>query len=187
MTKIFAAMFGLIAYCCTFLIRFMPGMMELAMIINGVTNGPIVGVFTLGLLVPWVSDKGALGGFISGVLLSSWIAGGAQVYRSQLSYTSVTSPPYPNSTNGCPDDWLVQNLTSSSPTSGPSEPIPGYLPVYELSYIWFSALGFWLTVVTSLVLSVIWRQDVSRLEPRLLSPALDTVMQAGSHSIYIYL
>ena len=181
-------MFGLIAYGVTFLIRFMPGMLELAMVIGGVTNGPIIGVFTAGLLIPWVSARGALGGLISGVLLSSWIAGGAQVYRSQLSYTSVTSPPYPNSTNGCPDDWLVQNLTSPTPpTSGPSEPIPGYLPVYELSYIWFSALGFWLTVVTSLVLSVIWRQDVSRLEPRLLSPALDTVMQVGSQSIYTYL
>ena len=176
-------MFGLIAYGVTFLIRFMPGMLELAMVIGGVTNGPIIGVFTAGLLIPWISARGALGGLISGVLLSSWIAGGAQVYRPQLSYTSVTSPSVPNSTDNCPDDWLIQNMTSSSiASSSSSEPLPGYLPLYELSYVWFSALGFWLTVVSALLLSIIWRQDVSRLDRRLLSPILDTVIQVGRYS-----
>lgn len=45
-TKLFSAMFGLLGYGVTFLIRFMPGMLEAAMVVGGVTNGPIMGVFT---------------------------------------------------------------------------------------------------------------------------------------------
>lgn len=73
----------MIGYGVTYAVRFMPGMLELALVVGGVTNGPVIGVFTLGLLVPWVSERGAIAGFFSGVVLSSWIAGGATIYKSQ--------------------------------------------------------------------------------------------------------
>ena len=120
----------------------MPGMLELALVIGGCTNGPIIGVFTLGMLVPWVSNRGALGGFLTGVILTSWVAGGATVYRDQLSYTSVTSPKYPDQVSQCPDTWLL-DMANVTVTHEVKHPLPGYLPVYELSYIWYSALGIW--------------------------------------------
>ena len=49
----------------------MPGMLEAGLIIGGVTSGPIIGVFTLGMVVPWVGDKGALGGFLTSASFAS--------------------------------------------------------------------------------------------------------------------
>ena len=46
--------FGCVGYGVTFLIRYMPGMLELAMVVGGVTNGPVIAVFGLGLLCPRV-------------------------------------------------------------------------------------------------------------------------------------
>ena len=80
-------------------LRFMPGMLEAGLIIGGVTSGPIIGVFTLGMVVPWVSEKGALGGFIISVAISSWIAAGKTIYGGQLKYVSVTSPKVQNVIN----------------------------------------------------------------------------------------
>ena len=64
LTKIFSALYGLIGYGLTYCIKLMPGMMEAAVIIGGVTSGPIIGVFSLGLLVPWVGHQAALTAFV---------------------------------------------------------------------------------------------------------------------------
>ena len=183
----FSLVFGCVGYGVTFLIRFMPGMLELAMVIGGVTNGPILAVFSLGMLVPWVGHTGALAGFLSGVTLSSWVAGGAQVYRSQLSHTSISSPPFPNSTALCPANWSIVTNTTSDPGTvmepGGDTQLPGYLPIYELSYIWYSALGFWLTVLCALLVSLVRGQDSADTDKRLLSPALESIIRvSGTHS-----
>ena len=178
LTKIFSLMFGRVGYGVTFLIRFTPGVMELAMVIGGVTNGPILAVFTLGMLVPWVGQAGALTGFLTGVTLSSWVAGGAQVYRSQLSHASTEAPPFPSSTAHCPTNWtLITNTTDPWPELGAEDPLPGYLPIYELSYIWYSSLGFWLTVLGALLVSLVWGQDSQDTDKRLLSPCLESIIQ----------
>ena len=178
----FSLMFGCVGYGVTFLIRFMPGMLELAMVVGGVTNGPILAVFTLGMLAPWVGHTGAMAGFLSGVTLSSWVAGGAQIYRSQLSHVSTSQPPFPSSITHCPANWTILTNTSSPVTTmepGDDYQLPGYLPIYELSYIWYSALGFWLTVLFALLVSLVWGQDSADTDKRLLSPCLEDVIRVS--------
>ena len=178
----FSLLFGCIGYGVTFLIRFMPGMLELAMVIGGVTNGPILAVFSLGMLAPWVGHTGAMAGFLSGVTLSSWVAGGAQIYRSQLSHVSTSQPPFPSSITHCPANWTILTNTSSQVTMLESEAdwlLPGYLPIYELSYIWYSALGFWLTVLFALLVSLVWGQDSADTDKRLLSPCLESITRVS--------
>ena len=70
LTKVFSALYGLVGYGLTYCIKFMPGMLEAAMIIGGVTSGPGIGVFTLGLLVPWVSSGAVTTAFITSLLVS---------------------------------------------------------------------------------------------------------------------
>ena len=176
----FSLLFGCIGYGVTFLIRFMPGMLELAMVIGGVTNGPILAVFSLGMLVPWVGQAGALAGFLSGVTMSSWVAGGAQIYRAQLSHVSSSQLPFPSSTSHCPSNWTMMTNTSSPVTVSEDDwEMPGYLPIYELSYIWYSALGFWLTVLSALLVSLVWGQDSADADKRLLSPCLESIIRVS--------
>ena len=103
LTKIFSFIFGVVGYGVTFLIRcqtlplpllarYLPGMLEAAVVIGGVINGPIIGLFSVGMLLPWVGERGALVGFVSAVLLTSWVATGGTVYKSHQPYHSATSP-----------------------------------------------------------------------------------------------
>merc|ERR1719382_425540 len=95
----------------------MPGMLEAAMIIGGVTSGPGIGVFTLGLLVPWVSSTAVTTAFITSLLVSTWVAAGGTIYRQQADYTG-SAPAHPNTTAGCPPAWLQgDNITSRDVTT----------------------------------------------------------------------
>ena len=131
LTKVFSALYGLVGYGLTYAIKFMPGMLEAAMIIGGVSSGPGIGVFTLGLLVPWVSSTGVTTGFITSLLVSTWVATGGTLYRQQAEYRSSSAPRHPNTTAGCPPSWLQSYNSSSSLSSQPYQPLPGHLPIYE--------------------------------------------------------
>ena len=173
LTKIFSAAFGLVAYSITFLIRFMPGMLEAAYIIGGVINGPIIGAFSVGMLLPWVNSVGVLGGFLGSILLCVWVATGGSVYRAYLPYHSTTVPPYPTSLAQCPAGWVAN--TTVIPTE--QSYLPGHIPLYDLSYIWYCSIGASMTVILSLLItSITTTQDLARLDRRLLSPVLGRVV-----------
>ena len=169
MTKIFSAIFGLIGYSVTFLIRFMPGMLEAAMVIGGVINGPIIGVFSVGMLLPWVNSKGALAGFIGSITITTWIATGGTVYKHYTPFNSLTAPPYPSNISGCPPDWVADH--NQTTIADPSH-LAGHIALYDTSYIWYSSIGLGLTVILSLIMTIFTSQDISRLDKKLLSPCL---------------
>ena len=172
LTKIFSAIFGLVGYSITFLIRFMPGMLEAAMIVGGVINGPIIGVFSVGMLLPWVNSRGVLGGFLGAILLSTWVATGGTVYKAYMPYKSLTAPPYPQTISGCPTDWVIQQNISA--VAEPST-LPKHIALYDLSYIWYSSMGASMTVILAMLSTIVTSQDISKLDRRLLSPCLARV------------
>ena len=174
LTKIFSAFFGLVGYSITFLIRFMPGMLEAAMIIGGVINGPIIGVFSAGMLLPWVNSTGVLGGFLGAILMCTWIATGGTVYRAYMPYHSITAPPYPHSTAECPTGWLVGTNTTAVKEESY---LPGHIPLYDISYIWYSCIGACMTIMLAMLITIFTAQDLSKLDRRLLSPCLARVVE----------
>ena len=61
-------------------------MLEAAMIIGGVINGPIIGVFSAGMLLLWINSVGVLGGFLGSILISTWKATEGHLALYDLSY-----------------------------------------------------------------------------------------------------
>lgn len=125
------------------------------------------------------SRRAVLAGFVTAVVGTTWVAGGAQLYRGQLRHVSVSSPPQPSSTQLCPASWNVTAATEDTAADSAAAPAPppGYLGLYEVSYVWYSAIGVWLTVLTALLASLVWPEDVTRLDKRLLSPALEAAIE----------
>ena len=169
LTKVFSFLFGLLAYGLTFVIRFMPGMMEAAIVIGGVVNGPIIGVFSIGMLIPWVNSTGILVGFVGSLLTTIWIATGGTIYKHYNPYVSRTSPPYPSNISGCPADWLsdYEPVITSDPA-----PLAGHIALYDISYIWYTTVGAGIILVLSLITSLFTSQDLKTLDKKLLTPIL---------------
>ena len=166
LTKLFSFMFGLIAYGLTFVIRYMPGMMEAAVIIGGVVNGPIIGAFTTGMLVPWVNSTGVLVGFIGSLLTTLWIATGGTVYKNYNPYESRTSPTYPTNISGCPVEWLANFEPALEPAP---VPLAGHIDIYDVSYVWYTTIGAVLFFALAFVTSLFTSQDLRMLDRKLLA------------------
>jgi len=179
-TKLFCAFFGLVAYAGTFLIRFFPGMLEVGTLVSGAVNGPILGLFLAGMLLPWVNSRGALLGFLTSTLVTGWIAVGNRVYSRDAPYKSETSPPFPNSTVGCPPVFQeippTDHILSSHASSG-------HLALYDISYIWSSLIGASLVLITSLIYSCLGSsQDINSLDAGLIAPGIYEMVSSASTS-----
>ena len=57
----------------------MPGILEAAIVIGGVVNGPIIGLFSVGMLLPWVGARGALTGLLGSVSSTLSLSRQAQI------------------------------------------------------------------------------------------------------------
>lgn len=48
---------GIISVALVFVVEHLGSVLQLSMSMNGVTSGPILGIFTMGVLMPWINSK----------------------------------------------------------------------------------------------------------------------------------
>merc|ERR1719412_690425 len=90
--KILAMMFGLSCIILTFIVEYLgPGVLQASLTIFGVVGGPLLGLFTLGMMTTKANQKGALTGFISSLAFLFWIGFG---------HPKPSAIPLPTSVNG---------------------------------------------------------------------------------------
>ena len=63
-SKFLGVGFGIFSYLLTFLVQNIPGLVQAWLGIFGVFGGPVLGLFSLGMYIPWASARAAM---ISGV------------------------------------------------------------------------------------------------------------------------
>ncbi|MBV95783.1 Sodium-coupled monocarboxylate transporter 2, partial [Eschrichtius robustus] len=125
-------------------------------------GGPMLGLFSLGILFPFVNWKGALGGLLTGIILSFWVAIGALIYPAPTSKTW----PLPLSTDQC----VPSNVTESVPPLLSSRPAVAET-WYALSYLYYSAVGCLGCVAAGVIISfVTGHQKGKDIQPLLIRP-----------------
>ncbi|KAM9328378.1 sodium-coupled monocarboxylate transporter 1 [Pholidichthys leucotaenia] len=132
-------------------------MMQSVVSISGITGGPLLGLFTLGILCPVANSKGAVSGLVLGLVMSLWVGIGAQLYPPSAELTR----PLSLTTEGC-------NLTTTNSVNWSSTPLPvqacttttaplhmnhksGMADWYSLSYLYFSPVGTITTICVGLM------------------------------------
>ncbi|KFW75913.1 Sodium-coupled monocarboxylate transporter 1, partial [Phalacrocorax carbo] len=130
-------------------------LLQAALSIFGMVGGPLLGLFSLGILCSFANGIGAFVGLISGFVVSLWVGIGSQIYPP---LPERTKPLY-LSTEGC-------NITSGNLTST-ENPLTTviFTPMadrpaladnwYSLSYLYFSTLGTLITVVVGIIISLL--------------------------------
>uniref|UniRef100_A0A8C6TVZ8 Solute carrier family 5 member 8 n=1 Tax=Neogobius melanostomus TaxID=47308 RepID=A0A8C6TVZ8_9GOBI len=125
-------------------------------IIFGVIGGPLLGLFTLGILCPFANSKGAISGLVLGLMLSLWVAIGSQLYPPPPELTC----PLPLITKGCNfTNMDIHNWTSTILLTEATTPIQHLNSRsvldkwYSLSYVYFSPIGTITVVCVGLLVS----------------------------------
>ncbi|NWQ68167.1 SC5A8 protein, partial [Neopipo cinnamomea] len=130
-------------------------LLQAALSIFGMVGGPLLGLFSLGILCSFANGIGAFVGLVSGFTISLWVGIGSQIYPP---LPERTKPLY-LSTAGC--NISSGNLTSTEIPlttifSTPTAERPALADTwYSLSYLYFSTLGTLITVVVGIIISLL--------------------------------
>ncbi|EZA62320.1 hypothetical protein DMN91_010630 [Ooceraea biroi] len=174
--KVLAFMFGLISIALAFLAQLLGGVLQAGLTIFGVVGGPLLGIFTLGMSTRTATESGAITGGLTALCFLFWIAFGQP---------RPMPPTLPTSTEGCKGNNLAnvtisvaQNFTNFSRSTGDSS----YFYLYRISYMWYSVLGFLITFILGLLVSMLSRainkKQTVDLDPNLFFPVIARRMRS---------
>ncbi|CAJ0953484.1 unnamed protein product [Ranitomeya imitator] len=177
-SKGLCVLFGILCTVMAVVASFMGGVVQAALSIHGMCGGPMLGLFSLGILFPWTNWKGALGGLLTGITLSFWVAIGGFIYPAPPSKTL----PLTLRTDGCKllNETINGTLATVLPTSLTTA-IPRARSVladnwYSLSYLYYSAVGCLGCIIAGLLISFITGHEHGKnIKPLFIRPVCNLV------------
>ncbi|XP_013789203.1 sodium-coupled monocarboxylate transporter 2-like isoform X2 [Limulus polyphemus] len=163
LTKILALVYGIITIILVVVAKELGNVLQATLSIRGMIGGPLLGVFTLGMFFPWTNNKGAGGGLLTGLSISFWVGFGAFIQKPLI-------PRAPVSVDGCLGNHTLP--TTVAPEIHNAE----VFPLYRISYMWFSAIGFFSVLISGLIISFITGPNKPEdIDPKLICPVFDKV------------
>lgn len=154
LSKIVAALFGILAIGLSFLAGSLGTILQSFYQISGVTGGPVVAVFSIGMFTRIANKKGAYVGMICGISFGLFVAVGARMHK----------PPFyaPRaSTERC------QNNVTISFANVTAREYDG-LSIYKMSPFWYSFYCYFITFFVGLLVSFLFKEDDHVVDERLL-------------------
>ncbi|VVC33669.1 Sodium/solute symporter [Cinara cedri] len=146
--KMLVLAYGAICLILAFLAQYVDSILQTSLVIFGVIGGPVLAVFTLGILLPHVKQKGSLIGLILGLTCSFLIGFGGP------------KPPIqnlPTFTNSCSTISAAIANTNNSDSSFEKSEIH-YFYFFRISYMYIIVIGFIVTFIIALIVSGIIRE-----------------------------
>lgn len=164
--------FGAFSFALVFVVERLGSVLQVALSFNGMVGGVTLGLFSLGMFVPWANAKGAMSGAITSLVIVLWIGLGAQI---AIMNGQIHLQNKPLSVEGC---LCINETITTAMTMPRPENADDISPIYRTSYLWYSAIGCILTVVVGLAISLVTGlQNPADLDQDLLSPPIAALFQ----------
>ncbi|XP_017758968.1 PREDICTED: putative sodium-dependent multivitamin transporter [Eufriesea mexicana] len=163
LAKLLVLLYGFISVALAFLAQLLGGVLQAGLTIFGVVGGPLLGLFTLGMLTETATEIGSVTGATIALVFLFWIAFGQP--RPITPTLPVTDIDCPNATLSTLQTQFMRKQDDSS-----------YFYLYRISYMWYCPLGFLITFVIGLLLSFcmkrIFKKQKLELDPNLFFPII---------------
>jgi solute carrier family 5 (sodium-coupled monocarboxylate transporter), member 8/12 len=164
---------GCLAMAFLFIIEKLGGILAAGSALAAIGNGTTFGVFTLGMLIPWATSKGALAGAIAGALMSGWVSLGSQ---AAIAAGIITPHKLNVSIEDCPGNYTVDRYY-------PDE--SDVFPLYRLSYNWINPIGVTTVLVVGTIVSFLTGpRNLKKIDPELISPVIHKFLPTESFENY---
>ncbi|XP_012281008.1 sodium-coupled monocarboxylate transporter 1 [Orussus abietinus] len=149
---------GAVCVGLVFLVEKLSGLIQAGKSLSGITAGPLLGIFTLGMFFPPANSTGALVGALVSLNLVAWISLGTQ---AAISTGRINFPVKPVFVDGCPDHLKEAATNLSLIVENAVREQPFFL--YRMSYLWYTWVGFLTAIVVGLVVS--WLTGANKYKP----------------------
>ncbi|XP_008208123.2 sodium-coupled monocarboxylate transporter 2 [Nasonia vitripennis] len=165
--KVVSIAIGFISIILIFVIEHIETVLEISYSIRGTVDGPILGLFILGICVPCVGNKGALTGACVALFFISIIVIGSKCHINKtLRYSNL-----PLSVKNCP--YHLNETLSETTTPPPVNPNDEPMILFKISFLFFVFFGSVITVVVAVSTSLlIGESDVSKVDPEHITPLI---------------
>ncbi|XP_068986250.1 sodium-coupled monocarboxylate transporter 1-like [Bombus flavifrons] len=161
--------FGALSFTLVFVVERLGSVLQVALSFNGMVGGITLGLFSLGMFIPWANAKGAIVGAITSMVIVLWIGLGAQI---ALLNDQIHLDNKPVSVDACP----CINTTDISLKQSNDNNDEVY-SIYKISYLWYSGIGCILTMLVGVIVSCFTGfQNSADLDQNLLSPPIASLL-----------
>uniref|UniRef100_A0A3P9CP42 Solute carrier family 5 member 8 n=1 Tax=Maylandia zebra TaxID=106582 RepID=A0A3P9CP42_9CICH len=170
-SKGLSVFFGIVCVAMAGLASLMGHMMQAVSIIGGVTGGPLLGLFSLGVLCPFVNSKGGLWGLVAGLAVAVSVTIGELISPSPPEMTR----PLSLSTEGCK---FTSGGSLNWTTPLPTEPMWFSLHAVQWhspSYLYFCVIGGLTAIIVGIIISLLTGGLRETVDPRLMLMKEDTL------------
>ena len=119
MAKLLAMFYGLLAIGLSYVVGNLGTVIQVSITIASSLNGPLLALFTIAIFFRFVNAKGAMTGFVIGVVVTLSISMGSIIFpRPQIAL--------PTTYDHCPNDIFQQFVAGMT-----EKPINRFIPYYE--------------------------------------------------------
>ena len=162
--KIIVVLVGVLGTCLTFLVERLGEILSIMSLVFGIVQGPLLGLFSLGMLVRRANSRGAFFGTLGGFVSTLCLTIPSKYYQMKGLTRSATKPL---STSGCGyNQSLWVNVSSTVLDNQVSRHQPHV--IFKTSFYFYTLFGAIMTVLLGLVISYSTTADF--VDTKLLSP-----------------
>ncbi|TDG52238.1 hypothetical protein AWZ03_001519 [Drosophila navojoa] len=171
---------GALCVALVYVVEHMGTVLQLTMSLESITNGPLFGIFTIGIFMPWISGNSAILGGCVGVVVMSWVSLNAQWAIASGAIRYQTKPLNVDQCSYSFNAALVSSAANATHLHGPSA--EDIFPLYRISYMWYTTLGASVTIIVALLSTLFFStNDPNGVDPVLLTPCIRKFFKSDSH------
>ncbi|KAH8313392.1 hypothetical protein KR067_005180, partial [Drosophila pandora] len=175
---------GVLSVALVFVVEQMGShVMQLSMTIGSVAQGPLLGLFVMGLLCPSINSRSALFGSVVSFFFMGWLCITAQlaINSGEMHFESK-----PVSIDGCDYDFQRPLVTPANATFASDEPasLTFVQQVYHISFMFYSVMGATVGVVTAHIAGFFFgRNKAEDVDFELISPCIRRFQKSNYLSV----
>jgi len=171
-TRVVSFLYGCLAVGLGFMVSKLGGVLQASLAINGALSGPVLGIFVMGIFLPFTNGKGCVIGLLAASSISLWAVFGA--------YALEKHPvPLPTSVAGCGANLtslvsttLAPNILTTTTELPPELEEPGWVEqyVYGLSYMLYNLGGCVVCIIIGSIASLLTGCNSYEVSESLVNP-----------------
>lgn len=171
--KLLVVIVGVLCVLMVFVVEHLGGVLKLAISLKGIADGPLLGIFTMGVLCRRFNAKGAFYGSLIGVFTMAWYFCTVKYYETQSILKDQTKPL---STEGCSSSDFSANIThlllssSNLTTPIPTNDHEEIFVLFRISFYLYTLMGTCYTMLVGYIISIVTSDDKPLPSRKLMSP-----------------